>query len=82
MISCNTNSQRRDGRRKRRARMSQPYFEKSVRMRFTLPKWELGSLPGLSKLQNLIAGVKTPRIEAFFISLASYQTVDVENELA
>jgi hypothetical protein len=62
--------------------MSQPYFEKSVRMRFTLPKWELGSLPGLLKLQSLIAGVKTPRIVAFFISLKIYQNVDVENGLA
>ncbi len=30
--------------------LSQPYFEKSVRMRLTLQKWELGSPPGLPKL--------------------------------
>jgi hypothetical protein len=29
-----------------------------------------------------IAGVKTPRIGVFFISLKSYESVDVENELA
>jgi hypothetical protein len=34
------------------------------------------------KLQNSIAGVKTPRIEAFFISLENYQSVNVENRLA
>jgi hypothetical protein len=50
-------------------------------MRLTLPKWELGSPSGLPKLQSSIAGVKTPCIEAFFISLKSYQSVDVENRL-
>ncbi len=62
--------------------VSQPHFEKSVRMKLTLPKWELGSPPGLPKLQSSIAGIKTPRIVAFFISLESYQNVDVENGLA
>ncbi len=51
-------------------------------MKFTLLKWGLGSPLGLSKLQNSIAGVKTLCIEAFFISLESYQSVDVENGLA
>jgi hypothetical protein len=51
-------------------------------MTFTLPKWGLGSPSGLPKLQSLIAGVKTPRIKVFFISLKSYQSVDVENGLA
>jgi hypothetical protein len=51
-------------------------------MRLTLLKWELGSFLGLSKLQSSIAGVKTPHIEAFFISLENYQSVDVENGLA
>jgi hypothetical protein len=60
----------------------QPYFEKSVRMRLTLPKWELGSPPRLPKLQSSISGVKTLHIEAFFISLEIYQSVDVENGLA
>ncbi len=32
----------------------------------------LGSPPGLSKLQNLIVGVKTPRLEALFMSLENY----------
>jgi hypothetical protein len=59
-----------------------PYFEESVRMRLTHPEWELGSPPGLPKLQSSIAGVKTPRIVAFFISLEIYWNVDVENGLA
>jgi hypothetical protein len=62
--------------------MSQPYFWKSVRMTFTLLKWGLGSPLGLPKLQSSIARVKTPCIEVFFISLKSYQSVDVENGLA
>jgi hypothetical protein len=62
--------------------MSQPHFWKSVRMTLTLPKWGLGSLSGLPKLQSSIVGVKTPRLEAFFISLKSYQNVNVENGLA
>jgi hypothetical protein len=51
-------------------------------MTLTLPKWGLGSLPGLPKLQSRIAGVKTPRIGVFFITLENYENVDVENELA
>jgi hypothetical protein len=62
--------------------MSQPHFWKSVRMTLTLPKWGLGSPLGLPKLQSRIAGVKTPHIGVFFISLESYESVDVENELA
>jgi hypothetical protein len=62
--------------------LSQPYFEKNVRMRLTLPKWEFGSPLGLPKLQSLIVGVKTPRIKVFFISLENYQSIDVENGLA
>jgi hypothetical protein len=62
--------------------MSQPYFEKSVRMTLTFPEWELGSPPGLPKLQSSIAGVKTPCIVAFFISLEIYQNVYVENGFA
>jgi hypothetical protein len=62
--------------------MSQPYFEKSVRMRLTLPKWELGSPLGLPKFQSSIARDKPFCIWTFFISLESYQNVDVENGLA
>jgi hypothetical protein len=62
--------------------MSQPHFWKNVRMTFTLPKWGLGSPLGLLKLQSLIAGVKTPCIDVFFISLKNYQSVNVENGLA
>jgi len=45
-------------------------------MKLTLPKL------GLPKFQSLITGVKTPRIQVFFISLESYESVDVENGLA
>jgi hypothetical protein len=62
--------------------LSQPYFEKSVRMRLTLPKWELGSPLRLSKLQSSITRVKRPHVVALFISLESYQNTDVENGLA
>jgi hypothetical protein len=57
--------------------LSQPHFWKSVRMTLTLPKWGLGSPPGLPKLQSLIGGVKTPCHEAFFISLENYQSAHV-----
>jgi hypothetical protein len=56
-------------------------FWKNERMTPSLLKWGLGSLPGLPKLQSSIIGVKTPCIEAFFISLESYQSVNVENGL-
>jgi hypothetical protein len=62
--------------------MSQPHFEGSVRSPFTLSKMGLGSPPGLSKTQNSIAGVKTPRIEVFFMSLKRSRNVDVQNGLA
>jgi hypothetical protein len=41
-----------------------------------------GSPPGLSKIQSMIAGVKTPRIETFFILLERSWSVDVQNGLA
>jgi hypothetical protein len=50
-------------------------------MTLTLSKWGLGSPPRFPKLQSSIAGVKTPYIEAFFMSLEKYQSVDVENGL-
>ncbi len=62
--------------------VSQSHFEKSVRMKFTFPKWELGSPRGVSKFQSSISKVKTPCIEVFFVSLESYQSIDVENGLA
>jgi hypothetical protein len=37
--------------------------------------------PRLLKLQSSIAGVKTPCFEAFFMSLESYWSVNVENGL-
>jgi hypothetical protein len=51
-------------------------------MTLTLPKWGLGSPLRLLKLQSWIAEVKTPRIRVFFISLESYESENVENELA
>jgi hypothetical protein len=51
-------------------------------MTLTLPKWGLGSPLGLPKFQSSIARVKELRLEAFFISLESYRSVDVENGLA
>jgi hypothetical protein len=51
-------------------------------MTLTLLKWGLGSLSGLSKFQSSILEAKTPCIEALFISLEIYQSVDVENGLA
>jgi len=51
-------------------------------MTLTLSKWGLGSPLGLPKLQNSIVGVKTPRLEAFFMPFESYWSVDVENDLA
>jgi hypothetical protein len=50
-------------------------------MTFTLLKLGLGSLSRFSIVQSSIAGVKTPRIEVFFISMKSNQSVDVENGL-
>jgi hypothetical protein len=36
------------------------------------PEMGLGSPPGLPKLQNSIGRIKTPCLEAFFMSLESY----------
>jgi hypothetical protein len=41
-------------------------------MKLTLLKWGIGSPPRLPKIQSLIARVKTPGIEALFISLKNY----------
>jgi hypothetical protein len=62
-------------------RCRNPIFGR-VKMTLTLPKWGLGSLPGLQKFQNSIAGVKTLRLETLFMSLESYWSLDVENGLA
>jgi len=61
--------------------VSQPHFWKSVRMTLTLPKQGLGSPLGLPKLQSSIARVKTQRLDAFFMSLESYWSVNVRNGL-
>ncbi len=49
--------------------MLQPHFEGSVRSPPTFSKMGLGSPSGFPKTQNSIAGVKTPHLEVFFISL-------------
>jgi hypothetical protein len=58
-------------------KMSQPHFERSVRSPLTLPKMGLGSPLGLPRIQKLIARVKTPYIEVFFIPLERSKSVDV-----
>jgi len=48
-----------------------PTLGLSVRMQFTLPKVGKWSPPGLLKTQKTIWKVKSPRIDAFFISMES-----------
>ncbi len=62
-------------------KMSQPHFEGSVRSPLTLPKMGLRNPLGLPKLQSSIVGVKTPRIEVFFIPLERSGSVHVQNGL-
>jgi hypothetical protein len=62
-------------------KLSQPHFEASVKMKLTLSKVRTWSPPGLPKIQSLIAGVKTPRIEVLFILLERSWSVDVQNVL-
>jgi len=50
-------------------------------MKLTFSKLGLGSPPRLPKIQSSIAGVKTPCIGVFLISLESYQNLDVDNGL-
>ncbi len=54
------------------AKVSQPHFEASVKMRLTLPKVGTWNPPRLSKLQSSIAGVRTPFLEVLFISLERF----------
>ncbi len=54
----------------------------NVKMKLTLLKLGLRSPPGLPKLQSSIIGIKTIWIGVFFISLESYQSVNVKNDLA
>jgi hypothetical protein len=54
----------------------------SVRMKLTLPKLGTWSPSGLLKTQSLIAGVKTPRIGVFLISLERPWSVNAQNGLA
>jgi hypothetical protein len=62
--------------------LSQPHCEGSVRSPLTLPKMGFGSPPGLPKIQNAIARVKTPCIEVLFIPLERSWSLDVRNGLA
>jgi hypothetical protein len=50
-------------------------------MTLTLPKWGLGSPPGLPKTQSSIVGAKTPCPKVLFILLERSSSVDVENGL-
>jgi hypothetical protein len=52
--------------------MSQPHFEASVKMRLALPKVGTWSPPELPRFQGSITGVKTPRLEMFFIPLRRF----------
>jgi len=61
--------------------VSQPHFEASVRMRFTLPKVGTWSPPRLLQFQSSIIEFKTPRLKVFFIPLERPWSVDVENGL-
>jgi hypothetical protein len=51
-------------------------------MKLTLLKVETWSPLRLPKTQSLIAGIKTPRIEVFFISLKMSWSLNVQNGLA
>jgi hypothetical protein len=51
-------------------------------MRLTFPKVGIWSPPGLLQLQSLIAEVKTPCFEVFFIPLEMPWSLDVEDGLA
>ncbi len=62
--------------------VSQPHFGASVRMQLALPKVGIWSPSGLPKIQSLIAGVKTPCLEVFFIPLERSWSVNVQNGLA
>jgi hypothetical protein len=77
-----THMNKNKGAWKRDGLLLQPHFWKSVRMTLTLPKWGLGSPLGLPKLQSSIVRVKTHRFETFFMTLESYWSVNVENDLA
>jgi hypothetical protein len=55
--------------KKKKAKLSQPHFGLSVRMKLILSKVGTWSPPGLPKTQSLIVGIKTPRIGVFFIPL-------------
>jgi hypothetical protein len=62
--------------------LSQPHFGISVKVKPTLPKVGSWSLPGLPKTQSSSSGVKSPRIQVFFMSLKRSWSVDVQNGLA
>jgi len=59
-----------------------PTLGLSVKMQFTLPKMGKWSPPGLPKTQKKIWGVKSPRLDAFFISMERSWSVDVQNGVA
>jgi hypothetical protein len=58
--------------------VSQPHFGISVRMRLTLPKVGKWSPLGFPKILSSIAGVKSPCIWLYLVSLESSWSVDVQ----
>jgi hypothetical protein len=62
--------------------VSQPHFEGVWGWHSHSRNGDMGSPLGLPKIQNSIAGVKTPRLEVFFIPLERSWSVDVKNGLA
>jgi hypothetical protein len=59
--------------------MLQPHFEASVRMKLTLPKVGTWNPLRLPKIQSLIARVKTPYIDVFFILLEKWPCMSHSN---
>jgi len=59
-----------------------PTLGLSVRRQLTLPKMGKWRPPGLPKNQKTIWGVKSSCLRAFFISMESYWSIDVQNGLA
>jgi len=62
--------------------MSQTHFGQVWGWSPTLPKLGIWSPPGLSNIQSSTVRPKTPRIEAFLVSLERSWNVDIKNGLA
>jgi hypothetical protein len=62
--------------------LSQPYLKGVWGWNSHSWNWDLGTLRDSQNFRVRLQGSKTPCIGVFFISLESYQSVDVENGLA